>query len=185
VKTFDGSAFAEDTWVHVDDDSPPPREGAFTVTLARWLEERDTVADPSLRRGVRLAPDEDPVALHDATAEIDLIVLSAPTFKDGRLFSQAALLRRRLGFVKEIRARGHVLPDQFPLLRRCGVDTVELATDAPELAWRQAASRYARTYQADVRWPRSPRLVDADEAGPGVEPSVAAPPRPRVPSGGA
>ena len=48
------------------------------------------------------------------------------SFKDGRPFSIAKTLRKKFNFKKEIRASGHILPDQYIFLIRCGFDTVEI-----------------------------------------------------------
>ncbi|MCB2007732.1 MAG: DUF934 domain-containing protein, partial [Rhodoferax sp.] len=45
-------------------------------------------------------------------AGVTRIELNFPKFSDGRAFSQAVTLRRRLGFTGELRAIGDVLVDQ-------------------------------------------------------------------------
>jgi len=51
---------------------------------------------------------------------VQRIDLHFPKFADGRAFSQAVLLRRRLGFKGTIRATGDVLIDQLVQMQRCG-----------------------------------------------------------------
>ena len=58
-----------------------------------------------------LANDADPREL--SLDGIERIDLNFPKFTDGRAFSQAFLLSRRLGFKGEIRATGDVLVDQL------------------------------------------------------------------------
>ena len=61
----------------------------------------------SSERVIVLSNDADPRELKlDGIERIDL---HFPKFTDGRAFSQAFLLRRRLGFTGEIRATGDVL----------------------------------------------------------------------------
>jgi len=55
---------------------------------------------------VQLANDDDPFTLKDGIAGIDRIELHFPHFTDGRAYSQAYLLRRRLGFRGDLRATG-------------------------------------------------------------------------------
>ena len=43
-------------------------------------------------------------------------------FADGRIFSQARLLRERYGFDGTLRVAGSYILDQMPMLARCGVD---------------------------------------------------------------
>ena len=74
-----------------------------------------------------LANDVNPcgVAL-DGVTRIDL---NFPKFTDGRAFSQAFLLRRRLDFQGEIRATGDVLIDQLVMMERTGFDAAVLRAD--------------------------------------------------------
>ncbi|NRA28907.1 MAG: DUF934 domain-containing protein [Parvularculaceae bacterium] len=105
-----------------------------------------------------LAPEADLVIAHDqdllaAAPSLDgvkVIRLNLPTFKDGRAFSQASLLRQRYGFEGEIRISGHVVPDQAHYLRRTGVDAVELeGTDRVD-DFRHALGAYRYGYQRAV-----------------------------------
>jgi uncharacterized protein (DUF934 family) len=68
----------------------------------------------------------DPVeALASHAGSLRLVVLNFPKFNDGRAYSQARLLRERLGYAGELRATGGVLQDQLPFLLRCGFDSFE------------------------------------------------------------
>ena len=62
---------------------------------------------------------------------IEQIVLDFPKFTDGRAFSQAFLLSRRLGFKGEIVATGDVLIDQLAQMQRSGFTTAVLRDDQP------------------------------------------------------
>jgi uncharacterized protein (DUF934 family) len=76
---------------------------------------------------IELANDADPQQLD--LAGVDRIELNFPKFSDGRAFSQAFLLRRRLGFKGEIRATGDVLADQLAQMQRSGFDVAVLRAD--------------------------------------------------------
>lgn len=95
-----------------------------------------------------VANTEDPRSLSlDGIRRIDL---HFPKFTDGRAFSQAFLLRRRLGFAGEIRATGDVLIDQLVQMARSGFDAAVLREDQnPEFAQRQF-DRYRGFYQGDA-----------------------------------
>jgi uncharacterized protein (DUF934 family) len=81
---------------------------------------------------------------------VDRIDLTFPKFTDGRAFSQAFLLRRRLGFQGEIRATGDVLIDQLVQMERTGFDVAVLRDDQ-NLAFAQAQfDRYRGFYQGDA-----------------------------------
>jgi uncharacterized protein (DUF934 family) len=76
--------------------------------------------------GVRLAPSDDVRQLEPHLDRIAMIAVSFPAFSDGRGFSQATLLRQRLGYTGEMRAVGQVLIDQVPHMLRSGFDSFEV-----------------------------------------------------------
>ena len=77
---------------------------------------------------------------------LDLIAVEFPKFRDGRGFTLARTLRNKLGFKGDIRAVGHVLPDQFAALVQCGISSILLPTDHPPEQWRQTESPAARQH---------------------------------------
>lgn len=100
-----------------------------------------------------VADDLDAVAPH--LARLELIVIPFNSSADGRGFSRAAELRTR-GFAGHLRARGHVLVDQFRAALRSGFDDVEIsqaqARRNPEAQWRavpMAASYQSRIFQTE------------------------------------
>ena len=72
-----------------------------------------------------LANTDDVLQLGARLHGVKLVVLSFPKFTDGRAYSQARLLRGRLGYGGELRATGNVLRDQLPFMLRCGFDSFE------------------------------------------------------------
>jgi uncharacterized protein (DUF934 family) len=103
-------------------------------------------------RIVALANDADPRDL--SLASIERIDLNFPKFTDGRAFSQAFLLSRRLGFKGEIRATGDVLVDQLAQMDRSGFTTAVLRADQDfalaERALENYPGRVVGTYQGDA-----------------------------------
>jgi uncharacterized protein (DUF934 family) len=101
---------------------------------------------------VELANDADPLQLQ--LEGVDRIDLNFPKFSDGRAFSQAFLLRRRLGFKGEIRAVGDVLVDQLAQMERSGFDVAVLRADQSlEIAQRVLAAypgNHVGKYQGDA-----------------------------------
>ena len=104
---------------------------------------------PSVEAGVlQLANTEDPRTIKlEGITRIDL---NFPKFTDGRAYSQAFLLRRRLGFKGEIRATGDVLVDQVMQMARTGFDVAVLREDQNiDVAQRQI-ERFSAFYQGDA-----------------------------------
>lgn len=97
---------------------------------------------------LEIANTEDPRTLD--LSGVTRIDLNFPKFTDGRAYSQAFLLRRRLGFKGEIRATGDVLIDQLVQMERTGFDVAVLREDQHlEFAQRQF-DRYRGFYQGDA-----------------------------------
>ncbi len=97
---------------------------------------------------IELANDADPRAV--SLAEVDRIDLHFPKFTDGRAFSQAFLLRRRLGFAGEIRATGDVLADQLQQMARSGFTVAVLRADQDLAIAERQLARYPAYYQGDA-----------------------------------
>ena len=104
---------------------------------------------PSADSGViSIANDADPrdVSL-DGVKRIDL---HFPKFTDGRAYSQAFLLRRRLGFKGEIRATGDVLIDQLVAMARTGFDVAVLREGLDASAAQRQFDRFPAFYQGSA-----------------------------------
>lgn len=111
----------DDTWQAVADDAALPI-GDVTISFARWQKEKHQLIHRTGKLGVRLHPADEVSDLTADLKRLELIELDFPDFADGRSFSQAWLLRERLGYTGEIRATGHYMPDQAFYLSRVGVN---------------------------------------------------------------
>ncbi len=81
------------------------------------------------QNSLKIANSDDPRDV--SLAGVESIELDFPKFTDGRAFSQAFLLSRRLGFKGEIVATGDVLIDQLAQMQRSGFTTAVLRDDQP------------------------------------------------------
>ena len=101
---------------------------------------------------LQLANDADPAQQTlDGVQRIDL---HFPKFTDGRAYSQAFLLRRRLGFKGELRATGDVLVDQLQLMQRSGFNSAVLRADQSLAAAERQLALFADFYQGDATHPQ-------------------------------
>ena len=99
---------------------------------------------------LQIANDADPIALSADIAKAAVIDLHFPKFTDGRAYSQAALIRKRLGFKGELRATGDVLVDQLQLMQRAGFSTAVMRADQNEAAAKRMLALFSDFYQGDV-----------------------------------
>jgi uncharacterized protein (DUF934 family) len=146
-------ALQPNEWQEVSDDAALPETGSVIVSLDRWRRDEASLRASNRAIGVRLQNTQSPLALAGDIDRLSLVVLDFPKFSDGRAFSQARLLRDRLGFKGEIRATGNVLRDQYLFMTRCGIDAVELADGASIEGFNEALGEFSVWYQpaADQR----------------------------------
>jgi uncharacterized protein (DUF934 family) len=97
---------------------------------------------------LELANDVDPRTLD--LSGVTRIDLQFPAFTDGRAYSQAFLLRRRLEFAGELRATGDVLIDQLVQMKRTGFDVAVLKEGVDANAAQRQLDRYAGFYQGSA-----------------------------------
>jgi len=97
---------------------------------------------------LQMANDADPREV--SLDGIDRVELHFPKFADGRAFSQAFLLRRRMGFQGDIRATGEVLIDQLVQMQRTGFSSAVLRADQDLGDAQRQFERYAVFYQGDA-----------------------------------
>ena len=83
-------------------------------------------------------------------AGVQRIELVFPKFADGRAFSQAFELRRRLGFAGVIRATGDVLVDQVLQMQRSGFTQAVLRADQNPDHGLKLLAHYPAFYQGDA-----------------------------------
>jgi uncharacterized protein (DUF934 family) len=138
---------AEDRFVRWLDDGPPPDGAAVLVPHGRLLADGAALLRRPGPTGV-IWPNNLKVAeLAPYAEELAVIALVFPTFKDGRAYSQARILREQYRFGGELRATGHVLRDQFLFMLRAGFDTFEVVKDADAAAFAETVRRYSIFYQ--------------------------------------
>ena len=145
--------WTENPWTNLADEDAMPANGAVIVSLKRFRAERDVLLGRRGPVGVRLKSDELAKELGADASRFALIVVELPYFKDGRAFSTARLLRERYGYKGEIRASGHILPDQAFFLARCGVNSLEVK---PQTRLEPFANAF-RDYSVGYQDPRSSR----------------------------
>lgn len=127
----------DDALLRFRDDEPHDEPA---VTLDAFLGQSNATA-------VRLEAGEDARALLPQLGQLALVEVSFPSFRDGRGYSAARILREA-GYTGELRAAGDVLVDQMPLMRRCGFDSFAPEAPVDAEALRRSLDRYDYRYQA-------------------------------------
>ena len=130
-------------------------DGKIIVPATVWLARRDRLAAraESAQLAVWLASDQLATAIQDDLNKFALIAIDFPKFSDGRGYSIAYNLRKRLGYTGELRAIGDVLRDQLFQMRRCGFDAYATRQDRSIHDALLGLTVFSETYQAAVDQP--------------------------------
>ena len=143
--------------------------GKVIVPLAVWQVQRDALAARA-DIGVWIGADERPETLKDELDQFAVVAVDFPKFTDGRGYSIAYNLRKRLGYTGELRAIGDVLRDQLFAMHRVGFDAFATRPDRDIHDALKGLTVFSETYQASVdqdqplfrRHPRDVRVESSD-----------------------
>ena len=134
-----GGKIADDSFVKLAVDTPLPEGGDILVPAERFIGEADALLERAGKVGVIWPNNRDIAELVPYLGKIAVVALVFPTFRDGRAYSQARLLRERYNYRGELRATGQVLRDRF--------DSFDVKKQADAEAFMQTAKRYSVFYQ--------------------------------------
>ncbi|QJD98729.1 DUF934 domain-containing protein [Massilia forsythiae] len=177
-----GRSVVDDDWsvLKLDEGQAPDTvavpDGKVIVPVPVWLAQRDALAARAGqhgRIGIWFAPDELATAVQDDLGQFAVIAIDFPKFTDGRGYSIAFNLRRRLHYKGELRAIGDVLRDQLFQMQRCGFDAYATRPDRNIHDAVKGLSVFSETYQASVDQPqplfrRQARGTEAEHTGSGA-----------------
>jgi len=150
----DGQIINQDNWVVVGDESNlPERTASVLVSLTRFIELRElqasdvTTSEELIAEGVLLTPTDDVHLLSPYLGKLKLVGIEFPVFTDGRGYTQARLLRKRLGYDGEIRAFGDIREDQLLFMLRTGINSFEFADLPDQNLIETLVTRFSTNYQ--------------------------------------
>jgi uncharacterized protein (DUF934 family) len=136
-----------DAFVHVADDAEIPSGGAVLISAARFLDDPDALSRRLGKTGVIWPNNRGVDDLVPYLDRLAVVALVFPTFRDGRAYSQARLLRERHNYRGELRATGQILRDQFVFMLRAGFDAFQVKKDSDAEAFATTVKRYSVFYQ--------------------------------------
>ena len=122
------------------------------LPISVYVENESALTDRS-DVGVWLSADDEVEQLTGKLDQLALVALDFPSFGDGRAYSNANILRRKLGYTGEVRAIGDVRRDQLEQMLRCGFDAFQLA-DGQDIATCVANMKtFSFNYQTSIDRP--------------------------------
>jgi uncharacterized protein (DUF934 family) len=136
-----------DRFLRILDDAAIPACGGVLVPAERFLADPAAFAARQGETGVIWPNNRDIDELAPHLGKLAIVALVFPKFQDGRAYSQARILRERLGFRGELRATGQILRDQFVFMLRAGFDALEVKKDADASVFGAVLKRYSVFYQ--------------------------------------
>ena len=130
----------DDPWIFIHAEAELPtssrslsaRNEKYILPFTLWKQlQPDAVlrGEQQSQQGFWLSPDEEEEAAEPWLAAVPIIALQFPSFRDGRAYTQAYVLRIRLGWRGELRAVGDVLRDQLSHMRQCGFNSFAVRAD--------------------------------------------------------
>lgn len=146
MKLIRNGEFVEDRFATVGDEDQLP-DGPVIVSLERWQTEGEALRARNTPVGVRLKSGQEPSPIVEDLDKLDVVALEFPTYRNGRAYSYARLLRERHGYKGELRAVGNVLRDQFQFMIRCGIDALEVADNITPEIWAENVGSFSLYYQ--------------------------------------
>lgn len=142
-----GGALVDDPYAQILDDAPVAEGTAVLLPADRFMADAAELTSRMARIGV-LWPNNRPVAdLAPYLNNLTLVALHFPTFRDGRAYSQARILRERHHYRGELRATGDVLRDQFLFMLRAGFDAFAVKKPKDVQAFSRSVDQFSTVYQ--------------------------------------
>jgi uncharacterized protein (DUF934 family) len=126
-------------------DEPGERRTRAVVPLAEFL--AAVAGDQPVGNAILVAPSDEVELLAGCLSRLSLVVIDFPNVSEGRGYTQARLLRQRLGYTGELRARGALKRDQLFFLARCGFDSFQLDASENLQAALAALDTFSVAYQ--------------------------------------
>lgn len=148
-KVIIDNAIVDDAWaLVVAADAVIPATAKIIVPLKIWAAKPAALHGKTV--GVWLDSADDPGALENDIYNLHIIAVNFPTFKDGRGYSTAYLLRTRYGYTGELRAIGDIQRDQLFYLQRVGFNAFAIRADKDIEAALKSFSDFSDVYQGSV-----------------------------------
>ena len=150
MRVIKDKSVIDDEWslIRKLDSSASIPEGSVILPFLFWQANRDILLKSKKNHAIWIDGSIETESLVDDLEFFSIIALDFPTFKDGRSYSHARLLRERYGYKGELRAIGDVLQDQLFFMQRCGIDCFQIRDDKDIEQALNSFEAFSMCYQA-------------------------------------
>lgn len=145
-----GSVTADEGWILLADSGLPDPEKLAPKSVVPYAYWRDNhAALKTCDIGIVIPSDAIPEGVAEEYEALPIIFIDFPVFSDGRGFSIARMLRDKLGYRGDLRARGHYIQDQLGYLVRCGFTSFLVEEDKLADTLKKSLQDFSDAYQTD------------------------------------
>ncbi len=145
-----GQLIENDPWIFLPKDFGGPVTGAHQVLPLQFWQASEPGAISRDALGIWFDSDEEPEVVAEYLASWPCIGIHFPTFMDGRGFSLARLIREQHNYQGDLRAFGHIIPDQLFFLTRCGFSTFLLNDSSQSFEPEMYFDNFSVNYQTSA-----------------------------------
>lgn len=148
---------ATNEWTVAGAEGAAPDATHLILPLDDYIRAIEAGEPPARRAPLLRAENLDLAPLKPYLDRVPLVAIHFTTTGDGRGFTQAHLLRTRLGYRGEMRAVGKIRADQMFFLARSGFDAFELLDDEDPAVAIAQLDRFSVAYQQGIEGLAQPR----------------------------
>ncbi|MBN4053732.1 DUF934 domain-containing protein [Haliea sp. AH-315-K21] len=157
-KLIKDGALIENNWRLIDKETGIDSLGSIDnkqliVPVKLWLENKELLSQYKDTIGIWFDSDENPALLDDDANNFPIIALNFPSFRDGRSYSHAAILRQQQNFKGDMRAIGDVRRDQVSYMLSCGFSSFLIPDDMDATVLLTGFHDFSENYQSTVTKP--------------------------------
>lgn len=141
------SGISSGSWKPFHDGSIPQVGEKLLYTLGQLESYEGPTDNITSDFALTLTPEVDIKTLATWLDKLKMVELTVESFTDGRVFTQARVLRD-IGFKGEIKVSGPIVPDQSKFFARVGVDTLSIKDASRAADFKSALDRFNLFYQS-------------------------------------
>tara|TARA_R110000824_G_scaffold288508_3_gene476750 strand:+ start:73098 stop:73598 length:501 start_codon:yes stop_codon:yes gene_type:complete len=123
------------------------------IPVNLWLEHKAQLKETGAEFGLWFDSSQSPDLLDEDANNFPLIALNYPSFRDGRAYSYAAILRQQAKYEGDLCAIGEILRDQLSYMLSCGFSSFLVPDDADEALLLSGFHDFSENYQSTVLKP--------------------------------